>query len=151
MTPYFATPDRQMALEAAASAWIGTPYVQSGAVRGCGASCHMLAAAVLRDAGYPLPDVPHRGTTGLRGYTAAMRAWLDGHPEHFGPVALEELAPGDVLLCEVGYGHIALFLGAPGARVLQVLSRMPAHLVSLADPRTRSHVLAAYRPLEVTP
>lgn len=151
MTPYFSTPERLGALESAAAAWLGTPYVQTGAVRGSGASCHMLAAAVLRDAGCPLPEVPQRGITGLRGYTTAMRAWLDGHPEHFAPIALADVSAGDVLLCEIGCGHIALVLGEPGARVLQVLRHTPAHLVSLADAGVRSHVLAAFRPAEITP
>lgn len=149
MTPYFSTPERLAALEAAAFAWLGTPYVHSGAVRGNGASCHMLAAAVLRDAGYPMPPPPERGTIRLRDYTATMRAWLDGQPERFALVGLDSLAAGDILLCEIGIGHIGLFLGDPGARALQVLRHTPTHTVCLNSPHERACVLAAYRPLEV--
>ena len=151
MTPFFHSPDRITALEAAAAAWLGTPYVQSGAVKGSGASCHRLAGAVLRDAGMPLPEIPERGRTRMCEYRGAMRAWLDDHPEHFAPVALEALQPGDVLLCQVGIGHIGLFVGDPGARVLQVLRGRPAQFVSLNDPQVRRYVLAAYRPLESSP
>ncbi len=148
MTPWFNTPARIAALEAAAAAWIGTPYVQSGAVRGSGASCHKLGAAVLIDAGYPLPPAPERGLTKLHRYTAAMRAWLEEHPKHFAAVPLEALAPGDVLLCEIGIGHIGLYVGDPGARALQVLRNAATHYVSLNDPQARRFVLAAYRPLD---
>ena len=147
MTPYFAEPSRCSTLESAAAAWLGTPYVQSGAVRGSGASCHMLAAAVLTDAGYPIAPPP-RGTTKLREYTATMRAWLDGQPERLAPVALDALQPGDILLCEIGIGHIALYLGGPERRALQVLRQSPAHYVSLGDPQAREHVLGAWRPLD---
>lgn len=157
-TAYFSTPARVSSLEAAAAAWLGTPYVQSGAVRGSGASCHMLAAAVLRYAGFPLPLPPDRGLTRLREYTAAMRTWLDSQPAHFAPVALPDsasslqpsafLQPGDVLLCEIGCGHIGLYLGDPGARALQVLRHTPAHMVSLHDPQVRAHLVAVWRPLE---
>ena len=149
MMPYFTTPERIAALEEAASAWLGTPYVISGAVRGSGASCHMLAAAVLRDAGYPMPLPPERGVTRLREYTATMRAWLDGHPECFAPIGLDALAAGDILLCEIGIGHIGLYLGDPGARALQVLRHTPTHTICLNSLHERACVLAAYRPLEV--
>ncbi|MBK8477441.1 MAG: hypothetical protein IPL39_14405 [Opitutaceae bacterium] len=145
---YFSTPERIATLEATAAAWLSTPYVQSGAVRGSGASCHMLAAAVLRDTCCPLPPPPDRGTTRLREYTTAMRTWLDSQPTHFAPVPLEALAAGDVLLCEIGCGHIGLYLGDPGARALQVLRHTPAHIVSLHDPQVRAHLVAAWRPLD---
>lgn len=148
MTPWFNTPARIAALEAAAAAWLGTPYVQSGAIRGSGASCHKLSSAVLLDAGYPLPATPERGMTRLREFTAAMRTWLEAHPEHFAAVPLEALAAGDVLLCQIGIGHIGLYLGDPGARALQVLRNAPTHFVSLNDPQARRCVLAAYRPLD---
>jgi cell wall-associated NlpC family hydrolase len=148
MTAYFSTPERIARLEAVTASWLGTRYVQSGAIKGHGASCHRLAGAVLAEAGMPLPEIPERGVTHLREYREAMRTWLDGHPEHFAPVALEALQPGDVLLCDAGVGHIGLYLGDPGARALQVLRNAPAHIVSLNDPAMRRRVLAAYRPLE---
>jgi cell wall-associated NlpC family hydrolase len=148
MKPYFSSPERIARLLAVAETWKGTPYVQSGAVKGNGASCHRLASAVLIEAGVPLVDVPERGVTRLREYLGVMRTWLDGHPDMFAQVSLDALAPGDVLLCDAGVGHIALYLGGPGASVLQVLARAPAHCVSLNDPSNRSRVLAAYRPLE---
>jgi len=150
MTPWFSSPPRIAALESAAASWIGTPYVQSGAVRGCGASGHRLASAVLMEAGFPVPTVPERGGTRLREYTLAMRRWLDGAQTHFAAISLDDLAPGDVLLCEIGIGHIGLFLGGHGARALQVLRTAPTHIVSINDPQVRAHLVAAYRPIEPT-
>jgi cell wall-associated NlpC family hydrolase len=148
MKPFFDTPERIARLNAVAQTWLGTPYVQSGAVKGNGASCHRLATSVLIEAGFPLADVPERGTTKLRGYLDAMRTWLDGHPDGFLQVNLDDLAPGDVLLCDAGVGHIALYLGGIGASVLQVLRNAPAHCVSLNDSSNRCRVLAGYRPIE---
>jgi hypothetical protein len=155
MSDYFSAQfDRLLRLAICADAWLGTPYVVSGAVRGSGASCHCLAAAVLSDAGWRFPPPPPRGLTRLREYTASMRAWLDSLPEYFAPIPLthpllpDTLQPGDVLLCELGCGHIALYLGGPDAEALQVLRHTPAHVVSLHDPQVPAHILAAYRPQE---
>ena len=149
-TPYFATPERIAALDSAASAWLGTPYVQSGAVRGNGASCHRLADAVLVDSGYPMPPVPERGAIRRAGFVAAMLAWFESHPEHFAPVPLDEMpVAGDLLVADLGCGHIGLCLGGPGPRILQVLFSAPAHYATYADPRLRACLRAIYRPLEV--
>jgi cell wall-associated NlpC family hydrolase len=145
MSDYFSTPERIEALEASAAAWIGTPYVVSGAVRGSGASCHRLAGAILAGAGFPIPPVPEKGATRLREFTAVMRAWLDSQPA-FNRVDTDSLKPGDILLCEHGIGHIGLVI--PGGLAIQVLRSSPTHTVSLADPSVRERILAAYRPTE---
>lgn len=139
-------------LQAAADAWLGTPYVQSGAVRGNGASCHRLVDAVLRDAGFPMPPVPERGTTTRSRFLDVMRGWLDGHAEHFAKIDVREVADlcaGDLLLCKVGIGHMALYLGGPAAEALQVLRTAATHKVTLHHAQTFARVLCAYRPLEV--
>ena len=149
-TPYFSTPERLAALRTAADAWLDTPYVQSGAVCRNGASCHRLAGAVLLDAGYPLPTVPERGRMLRTAFAGAMQAWFAAHPEHFAPVhAGEAPAPGDLLVANLGIGHIGLCVGGPGPQILQVLLSMPAHYVSWADPAVRATVISIYRPLEV--
>lgn len=144
---YFSTAERLGALESASEAWIGTPYVVSGAVRGSGASCHRLAAAVLVDAGFPLPPVPEKGATRLREFTDTMRAWLDAQALLALQPVGAEIQPGDILLCEIGIGHIGLAL--VGGLALQVLRHRPAHTVSLADPNVCEHILAIYRPVEL--
>lgn len=141
--PYFCSPLRVAALDAAASAWLGTPYVVSGAVRDHGASCHRLAGAILTDAGFPVTP-PEKGAIRLREFTAAMREWLD-NSDSFKRVE-GELQPGDVLLCEYGIGHIGLVVS--NGLAVQVLRNAPTHLVSLADPNVRERILAAYRPTE---
>ena len=148
MTPFFSTPERIARLREVVQEWIGTPYVQSGAIKGNGASCHRLAGAVLAEAGFPLPAVPDRGGLRMREYIDAMDTWLAGHPESFQPVALHELQAGDVIVCKLGIGHIALFVGGDGAEVLQVLRNAPAHCVSFNDPSVRQYARAAWRPVE---
>lgn len=146
---WFRTPERVAALEAAAAAWLGTPYCQSGAIRGSGASCHRLAGRVLADAGFPLPPVPERGATLKRDYQSAMTEWL-ATCGAFVPLALplDALAVGDVLVADLGVGHIGLCLGGVGPQVLQVLRGQPVHITTFADPRLQGRLRAAFRPIE---
>lgn len=145
---WFRTAERHAALESAASAWMGTRYCQSGAVRGSGASCHRLAGAVLADAGFPIPPVPERGATLKRDYLATMLEWLSTCGA-FAPLDLS-LAPeaGDILVADLGIGHIGLCLGGPGPRILQVLRNQPVHVVPYATPALQSRIRAAFRPIE---
>lgn len=146
---WFRTPERITALEAAAAAWIGTPYCQSGAILGSGASCHRLAGAVLADAGFPIPPVPERGATLKRDYQSAMIEWL-GSCGAFLPLALPFDRPeaGDVIVADLGIGHIGLCLGGDGPQVLQVLRGQPVHVTTFGDPRLRGRLRAAFRPIE---
>ena len=145
--PFFEAPDRVAVLVRCAESWVGTPYVVSGAVRGSGASCHRLAGAVLSDAGFHV-DPPEKGATRLREFTAAMRDWLDRQPNLERVEDPTKVLAGDIILSEIGIGHIALVLD--GGAILQVLRSAPTHIVSISDPNVRSRVLAAYRPMEDT-
>lgn len=153
LIPYFRTPERLALLQEAALAWKDTPYVTSGAVRGKGASCHRLAGAILADAGFPLPAVPERGMTRKCEYFDAMVAYMLENCQRFAPVALkrEALMPGDVLLCKVGIGHTALFLGGVSMDAMQVLRNASAHRVSLRNASEWSFVRSAWRPVEIAP
>ena len=146
---WFRTAERVGALEAAAAAWIGTPNCQSGAGRGSGASCHRLAGAVLAEAGFPIPSVPERGMTLKRDYQARMIEWL-ATCGAFVPLALPFDRPevGDVLVADLGVGHIGLCLGGDGPQVLQVLRGQPVHITTFADPRLLGQLRAAFRPIE---
>lgn len=146
---WFRTPERVAALEATAAAWLGTPYCQSGAIRGSGASCHRLAGAVLADAGFPIPAVPERGVTLKRDYQTTMIEWL-ATCGAFVPLALPFDRPevGDVLVADLGIGHIGLCLGGDGPQVMQVLRGQPVHVTTFADPRIRGRLRAAFRPIE---
>lgn len=145
---WFRSPERVAALESAAATWLGTPYCQSGAVCGSGASCHRLAGAVLADAGFPIPPVPERGATLKREYETVMIEWL-ATCGAFVPLALpfDQLAAGDVLVADLGIGHIGLCLGGDGPQVLQVLRGQPVHVTTFADPRIRGRLRAAFRPI----
>lgn len=146
---WFRTAERVAALEAAAAVWLGTPYCQSGAIRNSGASCHRLAGAVLADAGFPIPAVPERGATLKRDYQSAMIEWL-ATCGAFVPLVLAFDRPevGDVLVADLGIGHIGLCLGGDGPQVLQVLRGQPVHVTTFADPRLRGRLRAAFRPIE---
>lgn len=52
MSPFFQAPDRQAALEAAAAAWVGTPFMPNGAVRGAGVSCQKLVGEIYKACGF---------------------------------------------------------------------------------------------------
>ena len=143
------TAERVAALESAAAAWLGTSYCQSGAICGSGASCHRLAGAVLAVAGFPIPAVPERGVTLKRDYQATMIEWLSTCGA-FVPLAMPCDRPevGDVLVADLGIGHIGLCLGGDGPQVLQVLRGQPVHVTTFADPRLRGRLRAVFRPIE---
>lgn len=61
---------------------------------------------------------------------------------------LDALAVGDVLVADLGVGHIGLCLGGVGPQVLQVLRGQPVHITTFADPRLQGRLRAAFRPIE---
>mgnify|MGYP001232473593 CR=1 FL=1 len=141
-TPFIATADLAR-LRTAAEAWVGTPYAADGCVKGAGCSCQLLPSAVLHELGHTHPPAPARGTLRKVELLPAMRAWLEAHPEHFAPVALDAIAPGDVLLINAGTGHLALALER--GDMLHVWQHTGAHISARANIVTR--IVGAWRPV----
>lgn len=107
------------AIVAEARGWIGTPYQHRASVRGAGADCLGLVRGVWRAVVGPEPEpmpayAPDWAEAG-RAETLAQTA-----ARHMRAVALEEIAPGDVLLfrfrAHLPAKHAAI-LSAPGRMI----------------------------------
>lgn len=98
----------------AAAGWIGTPYLHQASVRGAGADCLGLVRGVWREVYGGEPE-------GVPPYTPD---WSEPQHEevlwaaaarHLGPLTIDAVAPGDVLLFRMRDGKIAKHLGIVGA------------------------------------
>jgi hypothetical protein len=63
VTPFYNTPERRAALEKAALAWLGTPFVPNACLRGHGVSCQKLAGSLYIETGFlpqgfEIPEAP---------------------------------------------------------------------------------------------
>ncbi|KAA8609687.1 peptidase [Salipiger aestuarii] len=97
-------------LVTAARGWIGTPYVHQSSVRGAGCDCLGLVRGVWREAIGPEPeDIPPytRDWSEPQGDEALFRAGL----RHMTRKALNDEAPGDVLLFRMRASSVAKHLG----------------------------------------
>lgn len=127
--------DRELdALEAAAGAWIGTPWCDDSETRGRGVCCHRLVAAVYREARW-IPDgveIPSGPALHARGNDRPMMTeWFRGPgAEWFEEVSVPE--PGDALVIRVGHAPHHLGLLLRGNRVLSVTSRQGVRIVQNA-------------------
>lgn len=110
------------ALMEAHKLWIGTPYRETGCIKGAGANCATLMYGVARDAGVLGPDA-----TEPKWYSPQFHAH---HPEErliksvlgCGAVEIteEQLKPGDVIAYLTGqsHGHLAMVIEYP-RKILQ--------------------------------
>lgn len=110
MKPLIASPEDAARLCLEARAWIDTPYVPDGAIKGAGASCSSLPWAILRDFGHNAPEIPRRLGLAKVELLPTMKSWLAAHPEFYRPVPFEERQPGDVVLVDAGIGHLLLMV-----------------------------------------
>ena len=88
---------RRAAVIAEARAWIGTPYRHQGALKGVGCDCLGLVRGVWRAVIGPEPERPppyRPDWAEAGGEDRLTRAAL----RHLGPVAIDAMQPGDVLL-----------------------------------------------------
>ena len=94
----------------AARGWIGTPYVHQASVRGAGCDCLGLLRGVWREV---LGAEPERIPAYTRDWSEPQgdeRLWRAGL-RHLDAKALDEAAPGDVLLFRMRDGAVAKHIG----------------------------------------
>lgn len=95
MNPYFSNVGRVLALEIQAQDWLGTPFFPNSQSKRVGVSCHKLAAALYRDAGWRNIDVPEVPMSHARfSRESLVEQWLDVRPEF---VSVSDPMPGDLL------------------------------------------------------
>ncbi len=151
MKPFFDSTN-QSVLDAAATAWKGTPFATAGAVRGPrgGACCHRAVAGVLIDAGFPLtqeelPDWPlNRGTHHAQ---SVMLAWLREHRALFEEISIEAIAPGDIVALLLGKSVHHMGLALPEDRFFQSWEGQGAHITRITDRQISKRIEAAFRPI----
>jgi cell wall-associated NlpC family hydrolase len=106
-------------LEAAAQSWVGTPFCERSAVKGCGVCCHRAVSEVYIEAGFmprvELPDAPPHYARAQ--HIGLMEGWLDGvGAEWFtsltGDDLTGQLQAGDLLGFRLGRAvhHLAIQL-----------------------------------------
>jgi|GEM_PF-1075179 hypothetical protein len=156
--PFFRTPERLAALEAAAQAWVGTPFAHNGCVRGPlgGACCHGLAWGVLADAGWAFGEAMPLGKASHARHhrEEIILPWLrarcgsGGLLAEISPVEVAQLQPGDITTHRFGLctHHVALVV--PGGFLLETWSRRSAGLRTLADATATKRMTAIFRPLD---
>jgi glyoxylase-like metal-dependent hydrolase (beta-lactamase superfamily II) len=117
-------------LEAAAAAWVGTPWCDNSGTIGAGACCHRLLAAVYVAAGWlPEFDLP-RGISGhargndrpvmLEWFRTAGDRWFE---------EVQDVQTGDALLIHVGHAPHHLGLALRDGRVLHVSTRQGVRII----------------------
>lgn len=126
--------------------WLGTPFREHQAVKGCGCDCKGAMAGAAREIGFPealsiyatMRDYSLRRRNGIPGDT-----FREGMAALFDQVPFEERQPGDLLLCLLAGrpAHLAAYAGNDEAIHTQIKSR--AYLK-----RTALRVLFFYYPLD---
>jgi cell wall-associated NlpC family hydrolase len=145
MKPLIATPDDAARLRTIAASWLGTPWVGGASIKGTGASCTGLPYGVLAEFGHAAPVPPARLDVLKRDIVSVCEQWLLTHPEHYLQVGRPEIAAGDVLLFDLGIGHMALCLG--GTEMLHSWQSVGAHYANFAEARLSVRLLSAWRPI----
>ena len=152
MNAFFDSEQRMAALDAAATAWRGTPFRHNSGVRGEGANCVLAIVGVLRDAGFAVPQPELVPTSWARfQQDSAMELWIDARPELFQPMALSTPAAvhaGDLVGFKVGLciHHLGLVLG--GGRFFQCNESMGAVILGQNEREFRKRLARVWRPIE---
>lgn len=159
MRPFFENDEAVERLEAAARAWVGTPFAANSAVCGVGVSCHHLVATLLMEAGYPRFDPP-AGNPHWASHAAdsLMVAWLNGHGPETGALPAfagvagaaempERIRPGDILGFRVGrcVHHLGLALSA--GRFIHCLKGCGTVVQACSEERFARRLEQVWRPL----
>jgi NlpC/P60 family putative phage cell wall peptidase len=103
-----------------ARSWIGTPYVHQASCKGAGCDCLGLLRGIWRELH---GDEPEQTPPYLPDWNASGAETLrDGFARHLSPVALKDIAPGDVLLfrmvARAPARHCAILAARDGAPTL---------------------------------
>lgn len=93
--------------------WIGTPYVHQSAVKGAGTDCLGLLRGIWRALYGAEPEAVPAYSMDWSEPQGEERLWLAAL-RHLRPKALDEAAPGDVLLFRMRSSAVAKHLGVVG-------------------------------------
>ncbi|MFD0859561.1 C40 family peptidase [Roseovarius aquimarinus] len=105
--------DLKSAVVAAARGWIGTPYLHQASLKGAGTDCLGLLRGVWREVLGHEPELPPAYSMDWAEPSRTEALWQAAE-RHLHGKALDEEAPGDVLLFRMREGSIAKHLGIAG-------------------------------------
>lgn len=147
--PFFATPESQEALLAAAGRWIGTPFHAHAKLRGIGVDCIHLAAELMRETGHlPFYEFPsYEIDAGHHLERSMIEDWLGHHPgyQRFNPKA-ENAMIGDLFCYRLRVAHhIAVCIGWPHG--IHVLAGRRVVQMNLDDATFVGRFSSAFRPV----
>ena len=148
MTPLIENQADIIRLREIAQSWLvpHTPYAPDGAVKGAGCSCHRLPYEILKEFGFEVEEAPKRGGTPKRQIEKLMQDWLDSHAEFERVEFLELSRPGDVVLINAGFGHLALMLEEKN--LIHSWQHDGVHVVSAETEKIRQNIKGIWRPLK---
>lgn len=163
MRAFFSFPKRRIGLKKRAAAWLRTPFVEHGRIRGAGVDCANLVAELLKESGvegeFNLPQYAMDG--GKNNETSQVLLWLESdrrfycvwHRDGVDPSPLPyspALAlAGDVLVFNLrsrSAHHAGLMI--TGEKFIHALFNHGVVMANLKDSTHRSTLVAVYRPLE---
>jgi len=148
MPPWFSTPGRITALQVAAAAWVGTPFLGNSSAIGLGVSCQFLAAALYRESGFvdlAPPEVPM--AFARFNSTSLVEPWMDARPE-FESVGFD-YQPGDMLGFRIGKAvhHCGVVLSS--GSFVHCVDPAGVIISPLTDSTWASRLRRAWRPIEL--
>ena len=107
---------------AIARSWIGTPYVHQASMKGAGCDCLGLLRGVWRELGREETQTPPPYSPDWAEATA-METLRDALARHLNEIALENIAPGDVVLFRMIAHGPAKHCGILGCATASLLER----------------------------
>ena len=155
--PFYNTPARIAALQAAAASWLGTPFMGNANVKGAGVSCQTLAANLYIESGF-LPadfaivkapmDWSHAHTDSLIVKAMAALPQLFAPIGPFVPANKFPFQPGDFLGFKIGgcVHHCAVLLKRDG----QIIHSLRGHgtvYSTILDASYLTRLTHAWRPI----
>ncbi len=160
---FYSTPQSQLALLAAARAWLGTPFVPHAAIRGAGVDCVHLCGALYIETGaitkfdpprYSIDAAPHSELSLIAAWAARSGRFAEVHPAPLSaspclPVSASSL-PGDTLSFRIGRRDYHTGIQITPHTFIHCARGHGVIESSLQDPTYSKRLLALYRPLPLS-
>lgn len=113
--------DFRTAILAEAKLWLGTPYKNTGRMRGVGANCAQLLYGIYKGAGILPPDAPEPRWYSSQLHVHQKEERLIEYIKSYGGIEIEqaEVKPADVIVFHTGksHGHAAIVVDFPGTMI----------------------------------
>lgn len=151
MKPFFTSAVSQEILRFHAAEWLGTPFVAHAMVRGVGADCVHLVAAIYLASGFLVEFTPpaYALDSGMHREQSQLVGWLETHPRFLrvDPNVDRPMA-GDTLCFNMGLSEHHAGLMLTGGEFIHTLPRRMAIVSSLTERFYSRRITAMFRPMD---